>query len=211
MSAHPGWPAVLTDGPVILRPFRRSDAAAWSQTRRENQHWLAPWEPIPPCSWYEANSPAVFRRMLRESNKAGRQGRSMTFAVCYDEHLTGDARLVGQITVGNIVRRAFCSAYVGYWVDGRYAGRGITPTALALVTDHAFNHAGLHRIEVNIRPENRASRRVVEKLGFRQEALHRRYLHIDGDWRDHLGYALTVEDVQEEGGLVARWHRIRGS
>jgi len=113
--------------------------------------------------------------------------------------------------VGNIVRRAFCSAYVGYWVDGRYAGRGITPTALALVTDHAFNHAGLHRIEVNIRPENRASRRVVEKLGFRQEALHRRYLHIDGDWRDHLGYALTVEDVQEEGGLVARWHRIRGS
>jgi ribosomal-protein-alanine N-acetyltransferase len=53
------------------------------------------------------------------------------------------------------------------------------------------------------------SRRVVEKLGFRQEAYHHRYLHIDGDWRDHLGYAMTVEDVSGEGGLLARWHRLR--
>jgi [ribosomal protein S5]-alanine N-acetyltransferase len=88
------------------------------------------------------------------------------------------------------------------------AGRGIVPTALALVVDHAFAEGGLHRIEVNIRPDNLPSRRVVEKLGFRQEAYHHRYLHIDGDWRDHLGYAMTVEDVSSEGGLLARWHRL---
>jgi hypothetical protein len=69
--------------------------------------------------------------------------------------------------------------------------------------DHCFLTLGLHRIEVNIRPENRASLRVVEKLGFRPEGLRRRYLHIDGAWRDHLTFALTVEDVPE--GLLPRW------
>ena len=84
------------------------------------------------------------------------------------------------------------------------------PTALALAVDHAFRYGGLHRIEVNIRPENGPSRRVVEKLGFREEALHKRYLHIDGAWRDHIGYALTTEDLAAEGGLLTRWHRVRG-
>ena len=70
------------------------------------------------------------------------------------------------------------------------------PTALALAVDHAFGAGGLHRIEVNIRPENTPSRRVVEKLGFREEAYHQRYMHIDGSWRDHLGYALTSEEVR---------------
>jgi ribosomal-protein-alanine N-acetyltransferase len=79
---------------------------------------------------------------------------------------------------------------------------------MALAVDHAFA-SGLHRIEVNIRPENKASRRVVEKLGFREEAYHPRYLHIDGAWRDHVGYALTTEDVSADGGLLARWHRTR--
>ena len=105
--------------------------------------------------------------------------------------------------------RAFSSAYAGYWVDYRVAGRGVIPTALALAVDHAFGPGGLHRIEVNIRPENKPSRRVVEKLGFREEAYHQRYMHIDGSWRDHLGYALTSEEIAAEGGLMARWRRVR--
>jgi ribosomal-protein-alanine N-acetyltransferase len=77
------------------------------------------------------------------------------------------------------------------------------PTALSLAVDHCFGPVGLHRVEANIRPENAASRRVVEKLGFRQEGLHERYLAIDGAYRDHIGYAVTVEDVPE--GMVNRW------
>ena len=87
------------------------------------------------------------------------------------------------------------------------AGRGIIPTAVALATDHCFATVGLHRVEVNIRPENAASLRVVEKLGFRPEGLRPRYLHIDGDWRDHLSFALTADEVPE--GLLARWLRTR--
>lgn len=206
----PGWPAVLSDGPVVLRPYRRSDATAWSEVRRANQEWLAPWESSLPGRWDELNSPAAYRYVYREQRRSARSGDGMPFAVC----LWGEddrERLVGHLNVGNIVRRAFCSGYVGYWVDSRVAGRGVIPTAMALAVDHAFGPGGLHRVEVNIRPENRPSRRVVEKLGFREEAYHPRYMHIDGAWRDHLGYAMTSEEVAAEGGLLARWHRVRAS
>jgi [ribosomal protein S5]-alanine N-acetyltransferase len=194
---------MLSDGPVLLRPYRRRDARAWAHARRANQEWLAPWEPTPYGSWDELNSPSAFRAVYAELRRAARQGTAMPFAVCLHDEL------VGQLTLGNIVRRAFCSGYAGYWIDSRAAGHGVIPTALALAVDHAFFYGGLHRIEVNIRPENVRSRRVVEKLGFRQEAYHPRYLHIDGAWRDHIGYALTVEDVAPDGGLLARWHRVQ--
>jgi ribosomal-protein-alanine N-acetyltransferase len=206
----PGWPVILFDPGtgVVLRPYRRSDAAAWSESRRANEAWLARWEPTPPRgTWAELNSVAAFRLVHRELRRVARAGVAMPFAVCLRD--AGGEHLVGQVTLGNIVRRAFCSAYAGYWVDSRFAGRGIMPTALALAVDHAFGPGGLHRIEVNIRPENAASRRVVEKLGFREEAYHARYLHIDGGWRDHVGYALTSEGVRLEGGLMNRWRRLR--
>jgi ribosomal-protein-alanine N-acetyltransferase len=195
---------------VLLRPYRRTDIHEWVAVRRFNESWLAQWEPTPYGSWSMLNSPAAFRAVYADMRRAGREGTSMPFAICLLEN-DGEQRLVGQLTLSNIVRRAFCSAYAGYWVDSRVAGQGIMPTALALAVDHAFARGGLHRIEVNIRPENAASRRVVEKLGFRQEAYHHRYLHIDGDWRDHLGYAVTTEDVMADGGLVARWHRTRAA
>jgi ribosomal-protein-alanine N-acetyltransferase len=199
---------VLRDGPVVLRPYRSGDGRAWSQLRLANELWLAKWEPTSGLDWSDANSIASYRLLYRELKRSGRQGTSMPFAIWYDDGR--NERMVGQISLANIVRRAFCSAYAGYWVDARAAGRGIMPTSLALTVDHAFRYAGLHRVEVNIRPENAPSRRVVEKLGFREEAYHAKYLHIDGAWRDHVGYAMTIEDVMPEGGLMARWQRLRG-
>jgi ribosomal-protein-alanine N-acetyltransferase len=209
LGGTPGWPVKLADGPVLVRPYRRTDAAAWSEVRIANQAWLAPWEASPPGRWEELNSPAAYRYVQRDQRRSARRGEGMPFAVCLREG--GRERLVGHLNLGNIVRRAFCSAYAGYWVDARAAGRGIIPTALALAVDHAFGPGGLHRIEVNIRPENGPSRRVVEKLGFREEAYHPRYMHIDGAWRDHIGYAMTNEEVAAEGGLLARWHRLRAA
>jgi [ribosomal protein S5]-alanine N-acetyltransferase len=206
----PGWPVVLADGPVLLRPFRRRDARTWAAVRQENQKWLAQWEPTPYGNWRELNSVVAFRGVHADLRRAAQLGTAMPFAICLVEP-DGSQRLVGQLTLGNIVRRAFCSCYAGYWIDSAVAGRGLTPTAMALAVDHAFTAGGVHRVEVNIRPENVASRRVVEKLGFREEAYHARYLHIDGAWRDHVGYALTTEDVANEGGLLARWHRVRAS
>lgn len=120
----------------------------------------------------------------------------LPFAVTYDD------AFVGQLTVGGITWGSLCSAHLGYWLDSRVAGRGVMPTAVALATDHVFG-IGLHRVEVAIRPENLASLRVVEKLGFRDEGVRERLLHIAGDWRDHRSFALTADEVPE--GLVARW------
>ncbi len=211
--AAPGWPVVLYDprSGVLLRPYRRGDARAWSRCRIANEAWLSVWEPTPSTgTWAELNSPAAFRAIYRELRRAGAAGAAMPFAICLREPGARRDRLVGQLTLGNIVRRAFCSAYAGYWVDQSVAGRGVMPTALALAIDHAFVAGGLHRLEVNLRPENKPSRRVVEKLGLREESYHARYLHIDGAWRDHIGYAVTTEDVSADGGLMARWNRVRG-
>jgi ribosomal-protein-alanine N-acetyltransferase len=200
-----GWPVTLTepdllDLPVGLRPVRVKDAAAWRDTRVRNASWLRAWEPTNPETPLYRSSLGPYVSMARTMRREARQGLTVPWVVTY-----GD-RFAGQLTVGSIVWGSARSAQVGYWIDEAYAGRGVTPTALAMAMDHCFFVVGLHRIEATIRPENHASRRVVEKLGFREEGLRRRSLHIDGAWRDHLCYALTAEDAT--GGLLPRWRRV---
>lgn len=184
-----------------LRPLRLRDAGAWSDLRVRNEAWLERWEGAPaqqpPLRWADRHTPGVFSTLLRTLRREARAGRALPFAV------TWQGRLAGQVNVSGVVRGAFDNGVLGYWVDGALAGRGITPTAVALVTDHLFDVVGLHRVEANIRPENTPSLRVVEKLGFRREGRHERYLYIDGDWRDHLSYALVREDVPE--GVLRRF------
>jgi ribosomal-protein-alanine N-acetyltransferase len=189
-----GWPATLVDGSVCLRPLRQRDSRDWRTVRARNAEWLRPWEATSPEPAIDA--PPTYSAMVRRLRNEARDGRTMPFVITF-----GGA-LVGQLTVGGISWGSLRSAHIGYWVDQRVAGRGIMPTAVAMATDHCFA-VGMHRMEINIRPENLASRRVVEKLGFRPEGLRPRYLHIDGDWRDHLSFALTVDEVP--GGLLARW------
>ena len=122
----PGWPVVLRDGPVELRPFRRGDARAWSELRRANESWLAPWEPTMVGNWYDLNSPLAYRSLYRELRRTARDGTAMPFAIWLIDGRT--ERMVGQLTIGNIVRRAFCSGHAGYWVDAAVAGRGVMPT-----------------------------------------------------------------------------------
>jgi len=165
--------------------------------RNANEAWLTPWEPSAPMSWRERHTAVAYAAMRRASSRRARVGMSLPFAVHYE------GRLAGQVTVDNIVRGALRSGHLGYWVDSAVAGRGVTSLAVALVCDHAFGPVGLHRLQADIRPENRPSRRLVERLGFRQEGLFRSYLDIDGGWRDHLSYALLAEDVP--GGALARW------
>lgn len=189
----------LEDGDVALRPLRGRDAREWRRLRLANDAWLGQWEATSPDSATPALSfPQLARHLAREA----RAGRSLPFAVEW----RGD--LVGQLTVGGITWGSMRSAHVGYWVAEAVAGQGIIPTAVALATDHCFGAVGLHRVEVNIRPENAASLRVVAKLGFRDEGVRERFLHIDGDWRDHRTFALTAEEVP--GGLLARWHATQG-
>ncbi len=198
MSAGRGWPVTLFEGDVGLRPIRRRDGASWREVRARNAHWLSPWEPTSP----ETVPPQLsFQAMVSLVRAEARAGRMLPFVVTYE------AQFAGQLTIGGITWGSLLSAHIGYWIDQRHAGRGVMPTAVALAVDHCFGAVGLHRIEVNVRPENTASLRVVEKLGLREEGLRRRYLHIDGQWRDHRSFAVTREEVPE--GLLRRWRQSR--
>lgn len=192
----PGWPARLQRGDLVLRALRLRDSSAWSEVRAANVAWLSRWEATSPDG---VMSPTSFPSLVRALAHQGRSGHSMPFV------LEWQGRLAGQVTVGAVEWGSLRSAHVGYWLDGRLAGQGIMPRAVAMAVDHCFTTVGLHRVEVNIRPENDASRRVAEKLGLRYEGRREAFLHIAGAWRDHLTYAITAPEVPE-----GMWQRVAG-
>ena len=200
MSGATGWPLELSHGPVRLRPWRLSDRRAWDELRRRNADWTGPWDSTRPRD--SLDPPLTFAGMVRQFNRRARRGTMLPFAVDYLPPGEQRAVLAGQLTISGITHGSASWAQAGYWIDQRWAGRGIIPIALALAADHCFFTLRLHRIEVAIRPENVRSLRVVEKLGFRHEGFRPRYMHVDGDWRDHEMFALHVEEVGP--GLLAR-------
>jgi ribosomal-protein-alanine N-acetyltransferase len=194
--SEPGWQWPLrlegttpTGIHVVLRPLTPADGPVFQSVRRANAAWLEPWDATSP----DPQSPGrTFAELVAQYDADARAGRALPFAV------EVGGRLVGQLSVGSIVLGSFRSCYVGYWVSRAVAGQMVVPTALALAGDHVLGTLGLHRIEVNVRPENTASLAVVRKLGFRPEGRRPRYLHIAGEWRDHLSFALTTEDLAGE-------------
>ncbi|MCW4386272.1 GNAT family N-acetyltransferase [Salinibacterium sp. SYSU T00001] len=187
----------LSEGPVTIRPIRMRDARALERELLDNRSWLSKWEATSPYGPTEFDSKVSIRNLLAHA----RSGQGIPFAI------EVDGEFAGQLNVSGITYGSLASATLGYWVSERFAGRNVTPTAVALATDHCFFTLGLHRMEICIRPENAKSLRVVEKLGFRYEGLRRRYIHIDGDWRDHFCFALVVEEVKQ--GVLRRWRDDR--
>jgi ribosomal-protein-alanine N-acetyltransferase len=183
----------LREGDISIRPIRLRDSKALEKELLDNRGWLRKWEatnPVGPVSF-------DVRGSIRHLQSNARAGLGLPFIIEYR------GELAGQLNVSGVTYGSLSSATIGYWVSERFAGLGLTPTAVALATDHVFFGIGLHRMEICIRPENEPSLRVVEKLGFRYEGLRRRYIHINGDWRDHFCFGLTVEEVPT--GVLRRW------
>lgn len=205
MVGTPGraWPNELVSGtdPVVrLRPISRRDAKAWRSARRRNVAWLARWDATAPPG--ADQRPMSFGALVRRLQTAARRGTTYPFVV------EVDGRFAGQVSVNNIVRGSAQFASVGYWIDQEFAGRGVIPRAVAMVIDHCFFVAKLHRIEVCIRPENTNSLRVVEKLGIREVGYAPFFLHIDGEWRDHRIFAVTKEEAPR--GVLVRLEESSG-
>jgi len=198
------WPATLAHGDVGLRPLRHLDARRWRDVRQRNIEWLKPWEAtLPPEALDEGTVMTSFGMMVRRLRSEAREGRTLPWVLTYR------GELIGQVTVGGMTGGSLRSGYIGYWIDREHAGRGIMPTAVAMALDHCLNAVRLHRIEINIRPENAASLRVVEKLGLRLEGERMSFLHIDGEWRDHLTFVVLSGDFP--GGVLAHLEASRGA
>lgn len=195
MSVHPGWPARLgplrvSAGLVTVRPVRLRDAASWSRMRIQDREHLEPWEPTGGSGWDARHHVSTWPLLCASLRSEARKGRMLPMAIELD------GQFCGQITIGNVVRGALRSAWIGYWVAKDVTGLGVASAALALALDHAFGSVGLHRVEATVRPENVASQAVLRNVGFREEGLLQRYLDVDGKWRDHILVGMTIEDVQ---------------
>ena len=184
------WPVALSYGQLLLTPFHRRDIDEVSMVRSRNASWLSPWDATTPIRMAAPANPA---RRMRSLWDQARRGYTLPWLIRWAQ--PDSSPVIGQCTVSNIVYGSALSGAIGYWIDQRYAGRSITPAAVALATEYAMRTLKLHRIEICIRPENKASLRVVEKLGFRYEGRRPRYIHIAGAWRDHEVFALTAEEI----------------
>lgn len=182
-------------GAVALRELRASDQAEWSALRLADDARLRPWEAtIPPGG---AEAPSDFQGFVRTQERRARRGEAMALV------LEADGALAGQISVDPIQWGSLRSAQLGYWVSGAYEGRGLMRLAVAMVLDHLLGPGvGLHRVEINVRPENRRSLALCRGLGLREEGLRRGYMHINGAWADHVSFAVVAEERSGGRGFV---------
>jgi len=174
---------------VMLRPPRIGDYQAWADLREASRDYLQPWEP----AWPDDDlTRAAFRRRLTVYGREMELGNAWPFFIFDPRGRT----LMGAITLSNVRRGVAETGTLGYWIGRPFAGDGHATGAVRAVSRHAFQSLKLHRLEASCLPANVASRRVLEKSGFRREGEARAYLKINGVWADHLLFGLLSEDAE---------------
>jgi ribosomal-protein-alanine N-acetyltransferase len=186
----PGGQAPVIDGrDVYLRYPRVVDYPAWSVLRAESRGFLMPWEPV----WANDElSKGAFRRRLKRYQQDARQDMAYAFFV----FRKSDDALLGGCTLSNVRRGVVQCCALGYWVGECHARQGYTLDAVKALIPFIFETLGLHRIEAACLPENEPSRGLLAKAGFREEGHALRYLQINGDWKDHILFALLEDEVR---------------
>lgn len=160
----------------VLRPLSPQDAAPLADLLQRNREHLAPWEPIRPESYFtRAGQLADIAHVLERQ----RRGECAQFTI-----RTGSGEVIGRLSLNSIIRGAFQSCSIGYWVDEAHTGQGVATAATAEALAVAFGPLRLHRVQAEVMPENHASRAVILKSGFTQYGHAPSYLKIAGSWRD---------------------------
>ncbi len=188
-TGNNGMPQVRLDAPqVYLRPPRVGDWQEWAALRAESREFLKPWEPTWPADALERGA---FNRRLRRQAAEWRNDEGFSFLT----FANSDDALVGGLGITNVRRGVAQMASIGYWTGRPYVRRGYMTEAVHAALEFAFTQLGLHRIEAACIPANLASKGLLQKIGFRAEGEARNYLRINGQWRDHLLYAILREDL----------------
>ena len=193
-------PLELRGRRVSLRSLSEDDFPAWHEVRTRCADWLLRWEPRP------KGAPVPLEDRPSFAARCGIRERERHLGTGYGFGIFVGERFAGEVTLSSIQRGPFQSGFIGYWIDEVMAGRELVPEAVVVALRFAFETISLHRVEISIIPRNLASRRVVEKLGIREEGVALRFLEIDGVWEDHVRYAITAEEwADREPSLVAQW------
>lgn len=181
---------------LVLRAYRVDDVRAVRTFNVENEEHLRHWNPRPrPGESVTSLTDAA--RKITAARRDWRNDRGYAFAVFLRDGKKGrrDAGpFIARVALNMVSRGSFQNAYLGYLIAASQEGKGLAREAVAAVCDFAFGTARLHRVQAAIMPHNERSLRLIRSLGFRQEGEALRYLMIDGDWQDHLIFAVTAED-----------------
>lgn len=177
---------------LILQTGTTRDSGEIVRYFERNRDFLAPFEPIQPEAFY---SKAMQKELILADAREREAGRALRFWLFLKEN---PDQIIGSVRFSGVIGGAFQSCFLGYRLDRFCECKGYMTEALFAAIPYAFRHLSLHRIEANIMPRNSASRRVVEKLGFWEEGLAKRYLKINGKWEDHIHYATTIEEWKGE-------------
>ena len=178
---------IVGDG-LYLRPSELRDHAEWADLREQSRAFLTPWEPVWPVDDLTRTS---FRYRVRRHAEEMARDEAYSFFVFRES----DDVLLGGLSFGYVRRGVSQSASLGYWMGEPYAGKGYMTRAVRAACAYVFEKQGLHRVEASCLPTNEPSRRLLERVGFRQEGYARSYLNINGEWRDHLLFALLDSDA----------------
>mgnify|MGYP001350732227 FL=1 len=179
----------LTGERVFLRPPKRRDALKWQKLRMSSKSFLVPWEP----SWDASScTRRAYLRYFKNSNYLANMDRAYSFLI----FKTDDKTLLGGINVGNVRRGVSQSASLGYWIGEKHSRNGYMKEALKLLIPSLFVDLRLNRIEAATLEENIASKNLLKKIGFKKEGVLRKYLKINGTWRDHILYGLLENDFK---------------
>ena len=170
---------------LSLQPVRLSDAEELAALQARERGFLAPYEPFREESFYTV---AGQREHLAQELAAAAAGIGHRFVIRLGQEA------VGTLGIRNIVRGAFQSAHLGYFVGRAHNGRGIATRAVGLGCEWAFGEGGLHRLEAGTLVANAASRRVLEKNGFVLIGISPAHLRIAGRWQDHALYARVRDE-----------------
>lgn len=173
---------VLDTQGLQLRLPQMQDFNAWSELRQSSEDFLKPWEPVRGREHYGRQA---FRNRVHWAQRSLEQGRAVALFL----HRREDDVLVGGITLDNIRRGPSQAGTVGYWMGQPFTRHGYMQQALGAVVDYAFTSLDLSRIEAACLPENKPSRALLEKSGFKYEGVAQSYLQIAGRWRTHVLYA----------------------
>lgn len=172
----------------LTRLVTPDDAPALARLLRANREFLAPWEPVRGDEYFTEDGQLAVVEAARAQHA---QGTSLPHVILDPE--TGDGEVVGRITLNGIVRGPFQSCSMGYWVGEAANGRGLATRAVHELTRVAFDELGLHRVQAETLPHNAASQRVLGRNGFVRYGYAPRYLHIAGEWQDHVMFQLLDE------------------
>ena len=179
----------LTGERVFLRPPKRRDALKWQKLRMSSKSFLVPWEP----SWDASScTRRAYLRYFKNSNYLANMDRAYSFLI----FKTDDKTLLGGINIGNVRRGVSQRASLGYWIGEKHSRNGYMKEALKLLIPSLFIDLRLNRIEAATLEENIASKNLLKKIGFKKEGVLRKYLKINGTWRDHILYGLLENDLK---------------